>query len=116
MLRQMPQHSTRPHAKNYARAHACHACLMRARCLPWYARAANMVSGLVIKREGDAVTLTTLEQVVDRKLVLCVARDVEYTQAPVADLVRKRCVRAHAYARNVPYTHTQHTHTHTWKP
>jgi hypothetical protein len=89
-----------------------------------------MVSGLVIKREGDAVTLTTLEQVVDRKLVLCVARDVEYTQAPVADLVRRRCVLAHAYARNVPYTRIvllchpqghreQHTHarahTHTFE-
>ena len=49
-----------------------------------------MVSGLVIKREGDAVSLTTLEQVVDRKLVLCVARDVEYNQAPVAHLVRRR--------------------------
>jgi hypothetical protein len=56
-----------------------------------------MVSGLVIRREGDAVTLTTLEQVVDRKLVLCVARDVEYTQASFADLVRRRCVRAHTH-------------------
>ena len=48
--------------------------------------AANLVAVLVMRHES-AQTLTTMEQVIDRKLAVCAASSADYALAPVADLV-----------------------------